>query len=389
MAMNVNRILIISEAHLIKTFVLPTIKKLKSEVDVIFDCFVVAPLSRNDKKLLYETFDHVFENQYPKGILKKIPRLRVWVGHYGRKQVAHSLPEYDVAHIHFHHHYFSYFTPIIRKKAKKFYVTFFGSDFNQVEEFRHRHNQKSVDLTDAVFATSTTLLNKISHKYQTLGKGIKSDILIPLIDTFDVFETFLQQNTRETAKKAWEANGLTLVCGYNAAPITRHKMIVDALSFNTEKLKDAKIIFPMTYGNQAEHSRFEVKNYLNDKKVNAIILEEYLSVEKLQLLRLAADIFIHIQSRDQMAASMLEHLAAGSVVITGSWLPYASLTEKGVYMVLIENPQDLTTALPDVIDHLEEHRQKSLINRQIILELMSWKSIKENWYKYYELEIGI
>lgn len=118
------RILIISEAHLIKTFVLPTIKKLKAETDGLFDCFIVSPVSKIDREILEKVFDHVFANDHPKGIIAKIPRVRAFFGRYGRKMLARSLPEYDVAHIHFHHYYFSYFTPIIRQKARKFYITF-------------------------------------------------------------------------------------------------------------------------------------------------------------------------------------------------------------------------------------------------------------------------
>ena len=83
---------------------------------------------------------------------------------------------------------------------------------------------------------------------------------------------------------------------------------------------------------------------------------------------------------------MLEHLAAGSVVITGKWLPYSSLVEKGVYFIEMETPLDLSRVLSNVLDNLEDHRNKSKVNREIILNMMSWDSIKTNWYKYYELE---
>ncbi len=65
--MNRKRILIISEAHLIKTFVLPTIKKLKNETNGLFDCFIVTPISHSDRVILEKVFNKVFANKHLKG----------------------------------------------------------------------------------------------------------------------------------------------------------------------------------------------------------------------------------------------------------------------------------------------------------------------------------
>jgi glycosyltransferase involved in cell wall biosynthesis len=383
---NKKKILIISEVHLIKTFVLPTVKKLEAESNATFDCFIVTQINNSDRALLEKHFVNVLTNKQPKGFIKKIPRIRVFFSILGLRQLANSLSDYDIAHIHFHHHYYSYFTRIIRTKAKKLFITFFGSDFNQVENFRHKHNQKSINVSDAIFTTNQTLLNKIVDKYKVVAKGIKYDTLVPLMDTFEVFESYLRNTTQLDAKALWQAEDLLVVCGYSASAISRHKLIIDALSTNLGKLSNVKLVFPMTYGQQAIQTRIEVRNYLNEKKIDAEIIEKYLELDKLQGLRLAADIFVHIQSRDQMSASMLEHLVAGSVVITGKWLPYESLIENGVYMVLLEKPEDLADTFFAVIDHLEDHKKKSEQNRRIILEMISWNNIKENWYKYYELE---
>lgn len=383
------RILIISEAHLIKTFVLPTIKKLKAETHGVFDCFIVSPISQTDRDILEKVFDHVYANKHPHGFIAKVPRLRAYFGRYGRIQLAKSLPDYDVAHINFHHYYFSYFTPIIRKKTKKFYITFYGSDFNQVENYKHKHNLKSVMLTDAVFTTNETLLDKVVKKYGVLKRGITSDILIMLMETFDGFEKYLNNNTKDKAKREWGTDKLLIACGYSAAPITQHSKIIEALSANVEKIADAKVIFPMTYGHLADRSRAEVKTLLAKQIFEVGVLEKYLPLDKLEALRLAADIFIHIQTRDQMAASMLEHLAAGSVVITGKWLPYQSLIDKGVFMIMLDSPEDLAEALSNVLDNLDIYLTKAKVNRNIILKMMSWENIKANWCKYYELETKV
>lgn len=383
------RILVISEAHMIPSFLKTTILKLKKETDLVFDCFSVTPIDEKTRIEFCEIFENVYANEYPKGFLKKIPKIRAFQAFYGLRKLAHRLPMYDIAHIFFHHHYYYLFTPIIREKTKKFFLTFFGSDFNQIENFKHRNNQKTVNLLDGVFATNEVLLERIVKKYDFSGNEKESGITFPFMDILASFEKFVLNNTHESARRAWGINTRMIVCGYNAAPITRHELIIESLEKIENKLHEFKVVFPMTYGNRGAKTRTVVKEKLKYSSLDSQVLEEFLTVEKLLNLRMAADIFVHIQTRDQMCAAMLEHLAAGSVVITGNWLPYDGLIEKGIFMIRINTPQDLPDALIDVINNLEEYKSKSLVNRAIVFQMFRWETIKINWYKYYNLEAKV
>ena len=380
------KILIISEAHLIKTFIQPTIKKLKEETGAQFDCFVIATVNDDVRQSLLEVFENVFVNQYPKGIIKRLPKLRFFSSVFGLRKLARSIPDYDIVHIHFHYYYSAFFTPIIRRKTKYFFLTFFGSDFNQVSNFKHRCNQRTVNLIDGIFATNQILLNKILSKYRVSTSEKKAGILFPLMDSFASFEKFIVDHDGCYSKQLLGVQKKTIACGYSAAPIVRHEMIINALNKIETKLHEYKIIFPMTYGNRGTEMRAIVKEKLKESSLDSLVLENFLTGDKLQALRVASDIFVHIQERDQMSASMLEHLAAGSVVITGKWLPYESLIEKGVYFISMDTPGELSQTLSRVIDNIEEYKDKSKVNREIILDMVSWESIKKNWYKYYELE---
>jgi glycosyltransferase involved in cell wall biosynthesis len=377
------KILIISEAHLVKTFVQATISKIKEETGTQFDCFITSPIDEKTKQSLSSSFENIFVNQYPRGIVKKFPKVRVAQVVYGLRKIARKLPEYDIAHIHFHHFYFPFFTHIIRKKARKFFITFYGGDFDHVSNFKHWCNQKSMRLMDGVFAENEVMLQNIVRKYQVDERRSEIGTLIFLMNNFISFEPFLEKNTIESAKKVWGVKKNLVVCAYSAGMVMQHATIIEALNMIQDKLSDYKVIFPMTYGWRGDETRAMVKEKLTSSSFDSLVLEEYLTTDKLQALRLAADIFINIPSRDQMASSFLEHLAAGSVVITGKWLPYSKLVEKGVYFIEIDTAGDLSGALSSVLDNLEEHRQRSKVNRDIILNMMSWNSIKTNWYKYY------
>lgn len=380
------RILIISEAHLIKTFIQGTVERLKKETGAYFDCFIVTKIDVETYNSLKEVFGVVYANEYPKEYLEKVPKARTIQAIYGLRKLAKSLENYDIIHIQFHHYYYSYFTPIIRSKTKKFLLTFFGSDFNGIGDFRHRHNQKTVNLVDGIFTTNLTLLDKVLSRYKVSKTEKTTGILIPLIDNFVSFEKFLANYDSFYSKELLGLRKKVIACGYNAAPIVRHEKIIDALNKIENQLQDYQVIFPMTYGSGGAKIRMIVKDRLNESSLDYLVIEDFLTTEKLQALRLATDIFIHIQERDQMASSMLEHLAAGSVVITGKWLPYGSLIEKGLYFISMETPEELPQVLSRVIDNLEVYKNKCGVNREIILDMMSWNSIKKNWYQYYELE---
>ena len=230
------------------------------------------------------------------------------------------------------------------------------------------------------------MLADVVRKYEINTARIEVGILTFLMNTFISFESFLNSKTKEEANRLWGVNGKTIVCGYSAGTIMQHQAIIESLKPVKNKLGAYKIIFPMTYGWRGEQNRRKVKEQLASLGLDTRVLEDYLPMHELQSLRLATDIMINVPSSDQMSASMLEHLAAGSVVITGKWLPYDGLFAKGVYSIVIGKIEDLPGALSHVLDNFEFHKEKSKANREIILRMMNWNFIRNNWYKAYKLE---
>lgn len=381
------KILIISELELVKTFIIPTISKLKQDTEVQFDCLIVTKVNQSDVTELSSIFTNIYYNKYPTGFLSRIPKLRFFQFIYGLRKLAKELSNYDIAHVNFHHYYYAFFTPIIRKKVKNFYITFYGSDFNERVWYEHIGNKKSIIIADKIFVTENPeFLKKIAIKYNIQNTDKTTGVLFPLMRSFELFEDYVINSSVENAKSLLGIyKKRIIVCGYNAAPIVQHKAIIKALVKIEKNLTDYVVIFPMTYGQMANMTRPEVKTLLKATSLNYQVLEDFLPIEKLLALRLASDIFIHIQTRDQMADSMLEHLAAGSVVITGKWLPYESLKEMGVYFIQIEKVEDLERTLLEVIDNLGIQLELCKKNRGIILNLTSWEKNKWSWYEAYNL----
>jgi len=105
---------------------------------------------------------------------------------------------------------------------------------------------------------------------------------------------------------------------------------------------------------------------------------------EIALIRKASDVFINVQVTDQFSGSMQEHLFAENVVITGDWLPYKTLDERGVFMRKVSSVDDVGRELLHVAHNLDSLRKNCLINPDIIWELSSWEKNIQSWVGLYE-----
>lgn len=380
------RILFVSEAHLIKRFLLPVLSKLQNEYDVKFDFYSTVPINQIEKNELLKLFSKVLYNRQPTGFISYIPKLRSLVALYSMISQLKKIDDYDIIHIFFHHYYYARISPILRKKTHTFYLTFFGSDFDQLENYKHKSNKKTIRLLDGVFATNPIFLDRIIKKYKLWDMQLYMDTLMFPMEIFDSYQSFLEVVSNEKAKKLMGFNNKIITCSYNGAPPSNHELMLEQLVQIKSSLNEFTIVFPMTYGLKVVKRREMVKAKILEFGINGIVLEHFLSMELVQTLRRATDIFVFIPNRDQMASSMLEHLAAGSVMITGKWLPFQILKELGVYYIEIADQKDLSSCLQDVINNLEIHQLQASKNKDVIFNIMNWNTLKNNWVKYYNLK---
>ena len=383
--MATKRVLIVSESHLIKTFITPTLSRLKSEYNVTFDCFIISPISSDDYLIHKQFFDRVISNEYIKKSLTKIRKIGMLFSFFNLWKISRNLIEYDSIHIHYHHWYIALIIKVLRRKCSNLIISFFGSDFNEVVTFHHFCNRASIRQADIISATNPVFLSRIFDCYRLSSRQISNKILFPLMSSFIDFESFLDKNDALIAKHSLGTDKKIITCGYNGAKIVQHQTIWKSVVESNLNKEEYRIIFPMTYGTGKVESINNLKESITETKFDVEIIEDYLDTNDMRRLRLATDIFIHIQTRDQFSASMLEHLAAGSVAIIGKWLPYDLLIEKGVYAVWVNSPNEVTGALNNVIANLQIHKDRASHNRRIILDLVEWDYIKKEWISAYNL----
>lgn len=180
-------------------------------------------------------------------------------------------------------------------------------------------------------------------------------------------------------------NSTIITVSYSSAPRHRQDKILEILEKFDEKIihkENIHFIFPMTYGSKEWLELIRKKIFNHKLRHKITLLDQYLSEKDIAILRKITDVFINLPTQDSFSATMMEHLYAGSVVITGSWLPYDELFNSGAKILKItdSNLKGLNEILLDVINNLSIYKKEYIKNKEIIKEVV----FSSNWANIFE-----
>ena len=312
--------------------------------------------------------------------LQKIPKLRgifkmakfVWT--------MSRLGSYDICHIHFVGIEALLLVKLARKKSKRLIVSVWGSDFLRTDKVFKKMQERVYDRADYITFSTNEMLESFNDYYRdryveklrvcTFG-------LAPL--------DFLKNGTasQEDCKEHFgiPKDAISVCVGYNAGPWHRHKEIIKSIA-SSRLLKESKtnlfLILPMTYGGHSKYIR-EVERELFGMK--NVVITRFLSPSESAMLRKATDIFINVQTTDVLSGSMLEHIYAGSVVITGDWLPYKALEDMGIDVYKVSKPDDVGGALWYMLSNFESWRGRNHASKENVYEFASWENNIKSWVR--------
>ena len=155
--------------------------------------------------------------------------------------------------------------------------------------------------------------------------------------------------------------------------------MVDAIEENSDILpKNYVLIFPLTYHRNDEKYIADLKNRLNEKQINHICYDDFLSEKDLARIRISSDIYITIPKSDAASSSLLEYLLAGNVVLAGDWLPYKYHSDLGLYFHT-SSLKNLPNKIRDIIINFNKYKNDTMKNKQIVLNNCSWSYRIKGW----------
>jgi hypothetical protein len=160
--------------------------------------------------------------------------------------------------------------------------------------------------------------------------GYELEKMLPLrwgLEYVDFIEEFRPNKSMQEAKERFGvANRYVISCGYSTSPSHRHEAIIDAVNSIKDQLPDnLTLLFPFTYGWGTQEYVQSIKDKCASLGTKAVFVEEYLNMEDLYTLRMATDMFVHVQTTDAGASCVMQYILCHKKIVHGSWMKYVDL----------------------------------------------------------------
>lgn len=313
-------------------------------------------------------------------VASQLKHIYLFGSNYELKDILEQIPEYDAAQLLWIEPVWAFFDELIRSKVRKLNLNVGGSDFYRAGKAELDFKKKLIASADKVTAETKGTIQEFS-KYYKKEAGSKMGFLPFGVEVLDFIKLNINKDKNDIKRKLnIPLDKIVIACGYNAIEEHQHMKIIDAISQLREDVKEQIVcVFRMTYPYGREDYIESVRNRLEERKLDYLILTEFMDFQSVAECALISDIMIHVQTTDQLSSTMLEEMYSGSIVIAGSWLPYKSLHEMGIYFLDVDVIPDITAILNDVITNIEEYKEKCRGNADIVWKHSSWDELAPRW----------
>lgn len=290
-----------------------------------------------------------------------------------------SFRKYDVVNIHFAKSSLLKAMPWIHRMTSHIVITPWGSDVLRVEDDNAvSRMQRIYGYASAVTVNPTSQLGiEVIEKFRFDRKRIK-----PLrwgLEYVDFIEETKPNKTTEESKARFGLSGRYVIsCGYSTAPSHRHEAIINAIDLIKNELPDnLTLLFPFTYGWGSPQYVQSIKDKCRFLGFDAVYVEEFLSMEDMYTLRMATDMFVHVQTTDAGASCVMQYILCNKKIVHGSWMKYEDLEQfRPLFYFPVDGMEDLGRVI------LEAYHSKGIsIPEGVIQAIMnrSWNKEMKKW----------
>ena len=327
----------------------------------------------------------VYEDRHRLPLVRRIPRLRMWV----RIALnAISLSKLGPFHI-IHNHYLSQRDLALgqalckRFPDAKWIASFWGSDLLRGSPRHHSQMKPYLDKCNAITIHSSLQFDVMERYF---GKVIREKTALVYFGQtiYDDIDRMRKTVTQTDCKAHFGIDPAhTVVCvGYNASPAQHHPEILKALKkMPPEMLANLTVILQMTYGNSDKAYSAAVQETAHSLPCETLVLTEFMDGTESAYLRLAADAFLLAIETDSFSASLQEYLYAGTTAVTANWLSYPQLQELGIEII----PFDDYAQIPDLLCRAlaVPLAPEQILRRSQLRNRYSWDAVRDGWLRLY------
>lgn len=373
------KILIIGNgSHVFINYTIDQIKK--TNADLNFDLLLTNPVVNPN---FIKNYDNIYRS-YSNNIFSKAPIIRRFYIRFSILIALYRIKnKYDFVHIHFLDKNVAFFKGF-KKIANVFIISIWGSDFYRANGDDLKRKTTRIKEANVVTFTNQQTETDLEKNIPKLSAHLK--ICRFGLEPLDRLKNLNSDKQQSRIKLGIPIDKIIITIGYNLSSAQQHLSILDRIIELKDYYyyKDLFLVLPITYGSETKAYKAELISVLDKTEIKYKLFEEFLSEKNNAHLRNLSDIMIQLQTTDQFSGSMQEYMYCGDIVITGSWLPYQTLKENGVYYHTIDKFSELSEKIDQVFRNLEDEKRNSIRNKDIIYNISSWETNINSWLKLYK-----
>lgn len=342
---------------------------------------LIENIAKRCKDIEFSILTHVNAKEYKEKISsRQLKHIYCFQTMADLKTIFDQLPVYDAFHLLWIEHEWAYFYKLIRVRTKRLIINVGGSDFYRTSSAERGYKNNLIECADKINMQTPDTLKNFKEYYKNVDKS-KLYVFPYGIQVLEYIKQKQSDDKIALRKKySLPTDKIIVTCGHNAGEAHQHIEMLEAINKLPDDVKRRIVcVVPMTYPSGVGTYIRKVKNKLDELGIEYLILTEWMDFEAMAEYALVSDIMIHVQTTDLISSTMREEMYAGSVVIAGSWLPYKSLHELGIYFLDVDAIPDLTAILSDVVENIGEYKDKCRGNRELVWEHSSWDRLAPRW----------
>jgi hypothetical protein len=290
---------------------------------------------------------------------------------------------------HFHYIQYSYIRELfLIPKNKKIVCTFWGSDLLRTSDILNFYFvKKALNRATIITCQSLEMREIILSKF---GRNLLDKIQIAQFPVDRKIYDEMEANFEDCdkiqqfqLKYSYSTTKYNVLIGHNGSKQNNHNKIIKSLQHSLSKDK-CHLIVNLNYGISKSDKQdyiVQLKKSLQESGFSFTINEVFFSKEELATSRLATSVFIHMPVSDALSGTMTEMLYANNCVITASWLPYKTFKKMGLLYHEVDDFNELSKKLDDVINHFQEHQLQVTSNKKAIQNYFFNDNCSINWSK--------